>query len=109
MQNKSSIPRWFVESDPSWEKTFDFDLHVLKWTKKGTALKAVCNPTDMYCQIVGEDRNEPGLLDASALKSNNENAILSSGADDIRKFLSSRYLNSRFTGPRFDLRGNSHL
>ena len=109
MHNKSHIPRWFVESDPSWEKSVDFDLHVLKWAKKGTTLKAMCHPTDMYCQIVEEDRTQPGLSDISVLRSQNENAILSSAADDIRKFLSSRYLNSRFNGPRFDLRGTSYF
>lgn len=109
MQNKTRIPRWFVESDPLWEKSIDLNLHVLKWTKKGTRLQAICHPTDIYCQIIGEDENQPGLPDVSAFIKNNENSAPPSTADDMRKYLSSRYLNSRFNGSRFDLRNTSYL
>ena len=108
MQNKTRIPRWFV-SDPLWEKSTDLDLHVLNWTKKGMRLQAFCHPTDIYCQIIGEDENQPGLPDVYALIKNNENSAPPSAVDDIRKYLSSRYLNSRFNGPRFDLRNTSYL
>lgn len=101
MQNK--IPRWLVESDPSWEKSIDIDVGVLKWTKKGTAVQAVCPPTGMFCDILGNDdvQNDMADLSASVSRMNKKPDL----AGDISKFLSSRYLNPGINGPaRFDLR-----
>lgn len=102
MQEKARIPRWLVESDPSWEKSIDSDVGMLKWTKKGTGVQAVCSPTSMYCEILGQDDARAGLADLhSAPARMGRQADLSA---DISKYLSSRYLNPGVNGPRFDLR-----
>src|SRR6185436_17226545 len=103
MQNNNRIPRWLVESDPSWEKSIDSDLGVLKWTKRGTAIQATCQPTSMFCDIIGQT-SQAGISDIfSGIKANRQ-ATRASGANDIVKYLSSGYLNPGINGPRFDLR-----
>jgi hypothetical protein len=103
MQDKNRIPRWLVESDPSWEKSIDSDFGMLKWTKKGTDIHATCQPTSTFCEIVGQTE-QAGLSDiASGLRADKQ-AALASGAGDIAKYLSSRYLNPGINGPLFDLR-----
>lgn len=101
MQNK--IPRWLVEGDPSWEKSIDTDIGMLKWTKKGTGMQAVCSPTGMFCDILGGDDIQHGISDlSSSVNAMTKKADL---AGDISKYLSSRYLNPGVNGPaRFDLR-----
>ena len=101
MQDKSRIPRWLVEKDPSWEKSIDSDLGMLKWTKKGTGIQATCQPTSMFCDITGQT-DQAGILDISDLHSSRQ-AAQASGAGDIAKYLSSIYLNPSMNGPRFDL------
>jgi hypothetical protein len=101
------VPRWLVESDPSWERSIDSELGMLKWTKKGTNVQAVCSPTSMFCDIVdarGSDGVQGGLADlregTERIGKQNTNP-----AQDISKYLSSRYLNPGINGPaRFDLR-----
>ena len=102
VQDKSRIPRWLVEKDPSWEKSIDSDLGMLKWTKKGTGIQATCRPTSMFCDITGQT-DQASLIDISDLHSRRQ-ATKASGAGDIAKYLSSRYLNPGINGPRFDLR-----
>lgn len=103
LQDRNRIPRWLVESDPSWEKSIDSNVGMLKWTKKGTGVQAVCPPTSMFCEITGQDDVQGGLADISA-------GVAGMGkkantADDIAKYLPSRYLNPGFSGPaRPDLR-----
>src|SRR5687767_10244499 len=103
MQDKSRIPRWLVESDPSWEKSIDSDLGMLKWTKKGTGIQATCQPASMFCDITGQT-DQAGLSDIAASMRTDKQAALAAGAGDIAKYLSSRYLNPGINGPRFDLR-----
>ena len=103
-QNKSRIPRWLVENDPSWEKSIDSDLGLLKWVKKGTGIQAVCQPTSIFCDILGQDENHVGLLDIANSAKMSNNAPTALGMGDITKYLSSRYLNPGINGPRFDLR-----
>ena len=103
MQDKNRIPRWLVESDPSWEKSINSDLGMLKWTRKGTGIQAMCHPTSMFCEIVGQT-DQAGLSDiVSGMKADRQ-AGLASGTGDIAKYLSSRYLNPGINGPNFDLR-----
>lgn len=102
MQEKSRIPRWLVERDPSWEKSIDSDLGMLKWTKKGTGIQATCQPTSSFCDIMGQT-DQAVLLDASNLHLSRQ-ATHASGASDLAKYLSSIYLNPGINGPRFDLR-----
>lgn len=107
------IPRWLIENDPAWSKSFDSDPGILKWTKNGSNLVALCNPTSFYCNIIVEGSSSfpspsfPSLNDEShhthsyELRSSNDilNNLLaqnhgnSLAASDIRKYLSSRYLN----------------
>lgn len=102
MHDKSRIPRWLVEKDPSWEKSIDSDFGMLKWTKKGTGIQATCQPTSIFCDITGQT-DQAGLHDISALHSSRQ-ATQASGVGDIAKYLSSIYLNASINGPRFDLR-----
>jgi hypothetical protein len=107
MQDKEArIPRWLVESDPSWEKSIDSDLGMMRWTKKGTGIQAICAPTSMFCEIVGDSPGSAGLSDIAANMSRigSKQANLAAGAGDIAKYLSSRYLNPAISGPRFDLK-----
>ncbi len=105
MQEKTRIPRWLVESDPSWEKSIDSELGMLKWTKKGTGIQAVCTPTAMFCDVLGQNDNDVpagGLADLHVgIARMGRQANMS---DEIRKYLSSRYLNPGINGPRRDLR-----
>jgi hypothetical protein len=107
MQDKETrIPRWFVESDPSWEKSIDSDLGMIKWTKKGTGIQAICAPSSMFCEIVDDSPGSAGLSDIAANMSRmgSKQANLAAGAGDIAKYLSSRYLNPGINVPRLDLR-----
>ncbi|HVX03319.1 MAG TPA: hypothetical protein VHA09_09215 [Nitrososphaera sp.] len=109
MMQGNRVPRWLVESDPSWEKSIDSDLGMLKWTKRGTNIQAVCSPTSMFCDILGgrgvdNDAQDAGLVDLHAgierMRKQQSNP-----AQDISKYLSSRYLNPGINGPtRFDPR-----
>lgn len=103
MQNNNRIPRWLVENDPSWEKSIDSHLGILKWTKKGTGIQATCHPTSMFCDIVGQT-DQAGISDIFSIMRMDRQAAQASGASDITKYLSSRYLNPDVNGPRFDLR-----
>jgi hypothetical protein len=104
MQDKARIPRWLVESDPSWEKSIDSDLGMMKWTKKGTGIQAICAPTSMFCEIVGDSPGSAGLSDIAANMAEMGSKQASLAAGDIAKYLSSRYLNPGINGPRFDLK-----
>ncbi len=106
VQSDNRIPRWLVESDPSWEKSIDSDLGTLRWTKKGTQIQAICHPTDIFCEIVGQidqESNNSDFLGRTLM--DRRSATHVSGISDITKYLSSRYLNPGINGqPRFDLR-----
>ncbi len=45
------------------ERSFDSDLAMLKWTKKGTKMQAVCHPTSMICDIIGHSSQGGDLSD----------------------------------------------
>ncbi len=103
--DSNRIPRWLVENDPSWERSIDSDLGMLKWTRKGTQIQAVCRPTSMFCEILGQTSQASGLSDLVGRARMDTHAALVSGIDDITKYLSSRYLNPRINGvPEFDLK-----
>lgn len=106
VQNHNRISRWLVENDPSWEKSIDSDLGTLRWTKKGTQLQAICHPTSVFCEIVGQtDQEEDNIYDLVGGTRMDKHARYVSGIGDITKYLSSRYLNPGMNGqPRFDLR-----
>ena len=105
VQNDNRIPRWLVENDPSWERSIDSDLGTLRWTKKGTQIQAVCHPTSMFCEIVGQTHQDGNISDIMARTLTDRHATLVSGFDDITKYLSSRYLNPGINGqPPFDLK-----
>jgi hypothetical protein len=103
MGDTNRIPRWLVENDPSWEKSIDSDLGILRWTRKGTAVQATCSPTSMFCEIIGQDGNTAGLVGMNLGSSRMQN-LASAGGKDITKYLSSRYLNPGISGPHLDLR-----
>jgi hypothetical protein len=103
--DSNRIPRWLVENDPSWERSIDSDLGMLKWTKKGTQIQAVCHPTSRFCEIVGQTSQTSDLSELASRARMDRDAALISGIDDITKYLSSRYLNPGINGvPEFDLK-----
>jgi hypothetical protein len=105
VQSDNRIPRWLVENDPSWERSIDSDLGTLRWTKKGTQIEAVCHPTSMFCEIVGQTDQVGNLSDIIGRARTDRHAAPVSGIDDITKYLSSRYLNPGINGqPPFDIR-----
>jgi hypothetical protein len=105
VQSDNRIPRWLVENDPSWEKSIDSDLGTLRWTKKGTQIEAVCHPTSMFCEIVGQTDQAGNISDIIGRAGADRHATLVSGIDDITKYLSSRYLNPGVNRqPPFDIR-----
>jgi hypothetical protein len=105
VQSDNRIPRWLVENDPSWEKSIDSDLGTLRWTKKGTQIQAICHPTSIFCEIVGQTDQVGNISDLVGRTRTDRHATLVSGIVDITKYLSSRYLNPGVNGqPRFDLR-----
>ena len=104
VQSDNRIPRWFVENDPSWEKSIDSDLGTLRWTKKGTQVQAICHPTSIFCEIIGQTDQGGNISDLVGRTSMSRHAIPVSSIGDITKYLSSRYLNPGINGqPRFDL------
>ncbi len=108
VQSDNRIPRWLVENDPSWERSIDSDLMTLRWTKKGTGIQAICHPTSIFCEIVGQVDHEGNISDLIGKARMDRHAPLVSGIGDITKYLSSRYLNPSLNGqPRFDLRKTS--
>ena len=105
VQSDHRIPRWLVENDPSWEKSIDSDLATFRWTKKGTKLQAICHPTSIFCEIVGQTDQEENVSGLVGITQMDKHARYISGVGDITKYLSSRYLNPGINGrPRFDLR-----
>ena len=107
MQSDNRIPRWLVENDPSWEKSIDSDLGTFRWTKKGTQIQAVCHPTSIFCEIVGQTNQQGNNISDFVVgrTSMDKDGAHVSGIGDITKYLSSRYLNPSINGQsRFDLR-----
>jgi hypothetical protein len=94
MQNIQRLPRWIVESDPSWERSIDSDLANLKWIKKGTNITATCSVTSMICDILNESKENEnvGLIDVSNNFVNQRKGDVL-GLSDLTRYLSSRYLN----------------
>lgn len=103
MQERNRIPRWIVENDPSWEKSIDSNLGMLKWTKKASGITAVASPTSMFCDILGLDDSPAGLADVLGNISKMHRQPVG-GMGDISKYLASRHLNPGINGPRFDLK-----
>jgi len=96
MQTVGRIPRWLIEKDPSWEKSVQSNYGMLEWTKKGADLRATCDPASMYCDVMMEERNQHFDLSDSISKFNNMSRLSTFASADITRYLSSRYLNSRF-------------
>ena len=91
------IPRWVVERDPSWEKSIDSAM-TLKWSKKGMDIKAVSHPTSIYCDIISEvdEKAELSHISSNLVEYSRGNLL---AAENITKYLSSRYLNPRPSKP----------
>ena len=105
VHSHNRIPRWIVENDPSWEKSIDSDLGTLRWTKKGTHIRAICHPASITCEIAGETDHTASIFDLASRARMDKHATFVAGIDDITKYLSSRYLNPGMTGqPRFGIR-----
>ncbi len=93
MQTVGRIPRWLIEKDPSWEKSVHSYYGMLEWTKRGAALRAICDPASMFCEVMME-RRDLGLDISDSISKFKENRL--SIFPDIARYLSSRYLNPSF-------------
>ncbi|MBV9178267.1 MAG: hypothetical protein JO327_13090 [Nitrososphaeraceae archaeon] len=103
MEELGSIPRWIVESDPSWQKSIDSNPEIQKWTKKGTNIQAVCSPTSTSCEIICDTTSADILPNPlyNFIK-HNKNDVLA--GVNLIKYLSSTYLNPSISdSPRFDI------
>jgi hypothetical protein len=123
MHNLSQrVPRSFVEHNEEWTQLFDPNSNLLRWNKKGSSLFASCDPNSIYCELSME-REEPSysLPDPFRFPNNQDEQYGSTipGVDDlrsptdmfarflgqhdqssncssdIRKYLSSAYLNPK--------------
>ena len=103
MQTVGRIPRWLIEKDPSWEKSVQSNYDMLEWTKKGADLRATCDPTSMYCDVIMEERDQHFDLSDSISKFNNMSRLSTFASANITRYLSSRYLNSGFDISRMGL------
>ena len=95
MHTIGRIPRWLIENDPSWERSGDTEHGLPEWAKKGSELRAKCNPTEWYCDVTIRDRHQG--FDLSEIFPNlSPTKSLSSNEFDLRNYVSSRYLNPGF-------------
>ena len=91
------VPRWVVESDPTWEKSNDPSSTIQQWNKKGTDIKATSYPNSIYCDIT-RVQDDIGISDVLPNHiSYTEPGLRVSG--NIVKYLSSTYLNPRIRKP----------
>jgi hypothetical protein len=98
MSAMKQAPRWMVENDPLWEKVYDTDPGTLKWKRKGTSLIALCPQTSVVCDIVDSVAGNGSMFDLEGDIAEYYNRFRGTPAlaSDIRKYLSSRYLNSQY-------------
>ncbi|MDQ3848529.1 MAG: hypothetical protein M3261_06200, partial [Thermoproteota archaeon] len=62
-------------------------------TKKGTNMQAICNPTSIFCEVIGQKEqqgNIPDLINRTYIERNSASV---SGIEGITKYLASGYLN----------------
>ncbi len=95
------IPRWLLEKDPSWER-LRTESDLPEWIKKGSDLRAKCGPADLYCEIAIEDRSQSFISSASMLNLRPINTSISPESD-LKRYLSSRYLNPGLYGNNLGL------
>ena len=97
MQIIGKIPRWLLEKDPSWERLGSTESNLPEWIKKGSDLRAKCGPADWYCEIMIEDRS-PGFVSSGNTLNLSPINTSTFPQSDLKKYLSSRYLNPGFYG-----------
>ena len=90
-----NIPRWLVERDPSWERISKTESSLTEWTKQGSELRAKCGHEDWFCQITIEDRYQ-SFVSSETMLSPSVAKVSTSPESDLKKYLSSRYLNPGF-------------
>jgi hypothetical protein len=123
MHNLSQrVPRSFVEHNEEWTQLFEPKSNLLRWNKNGSGLFASCDPNSVYCELSMEQEEPSYSLPDSSRFSNNQDEHYGStipGVDDlrlptdmfarflgqhdqssncssdIRKYLSSAYLNPK--------------
>jgi hypothetical protein len=123
MHNLSQrVPRSFIEHNEEWTQLFDPNSNLLRWNKKGSGLFASCSPNSLYCELsMGPEEPSCSLPDPfrSSNSQDDPYGSLFPGADDlrpatdmfarflgeynqssncssdIRKYLSSAYLNPK--------------
>jgi hypothetical protein len=98
MHTIGRIPRWLIERDPSWEMQVNSLNGMFEWTRKGTEVRATCEPTGFFCDVwVETPKQHPDLMEIFSRFKNQDKAY---GSSDLVKYLSSRYLNPNFDTDR---------
>ena len=102
MQPVGRIPRWLIEKDPSWEKSVHSNNDILEWTKRGAGLRAICDPTSMFCDVI-MDANSRLDISETISRFKDMNRFSTFASADITRYLSSRYVNPSFDKNRTGL------
>ncbi len=105
MQKILKLPRNIIENDPSWLTIPSENPQMLAWINNGLNLTAKCGSNDVVCDVFQHLLSEPLLPDLF-----NYRGFINSGnqqISEIRKYLSSIYLNPSQNRPRFN--GKSRL
>jgi hypothetical protein len=98
MRTIGIIPRWLVERDPSWEMQINSLNGMFEWTRKGTEVRATCDPAGFFCDVsVETPKQHSDLMEIFSKFKDNKKAY---GSADLVKYLSSRYLNPNFDADR---------
>jgi hypothetical protein len=96
------IPRNIIENDPSWLAMPSVDPQIISWVNNSLNLLAQCNSNEDSCHVTPYFHSEPILPNFLNYRNfitsgNNQN-------NELRKYLSSSYLNQNRIGSRYPFR-----
>jgi hypothetical protein len=108
MDDFMQIPRRIIEEDPLWEQELTTQVNILRWRKKGTSLIAMCDASSMTCDLHDYSAIMPSISNFPQRIETNQhyvdNISKPGGPADIKRYLSSRYLNPYYDTP--DIKSN---
>jgi hypothetical protein len=103
MDDIIQIPRRVIEEDPLWEQDLTTEVNLLRWRKKGTSLFATCDASSMTCDLYDYSTVLPSISNFPQQREKNQqyvdNISKPGFPPDIKKYLSSRYLNPYYDTP----------
>jgi hypothetical protein len=103
MDDFMQIPRQVIEEDPLWEQELTTQVNLLRWRKKGTSLIAMCDASSLTCDLYDHSAITPSISNFPQYRETNQlyvdNISRPDGPADIKRYLSSRYLNPYYDSP----------